>query len=137
MIDNIHRSQTDILFFCILLVMCSNINAIQLKTISNIVSSDSPNNIPNKPLINIQAQKPNIKQINPNNETSTFEFFKSFISSLLNIETIREQLKTPYNSVIDDLTNTSSKKQFKQKIQNLNFDNFEVKIALIPKCDLN
>jgi hypothetical protein len=117
--------------------MCSNINAIQLKTISNIVSSDSPNNIPNKPLINIQVQIPNLKQINPNNETSNFEFFKSFISNLLKMETIKEKLQIQDNYVFDGLTNTFSKKQFNQKTKNLNFDNDAVKIALVPKCDLD
>lgn len=141
--DIMPRYQTDFLFYIFLLIICSNINTLQIaKTGSITVDSNAIDNSSFKAnYYLIQSQKANLKQTTTSNkEKSNFEFFKNFLTNFIKLESIKEKLLQTEDNVhaAEGPSGNLIKEAFKkQKTQKLNFNNEAVKIAEIPICDLD
>lgn len=146
--DKVHRYQTDIMFYFLLLIVCSNINTLQVKTDSKMAPQETLNkvdfNVKNETPFsksNLKQQKDKDSILSNDKSSSNFEFFKSVLTNLIKMDLITQKTQAPNHYETNDstgsLNNYSIKEAFKPKSLNkLNFYNEAVKVAEVPRCDL-
>ncbi len=135
------RHRSDMLFYCFLFIICSKVNNLKSqKTKLNVVDPNPISNLGSEADSSIPFPKSNIKQTALINEASNFDFFKSFLTKIIKNESIKEKMLKTDNpvAVTEGSSGNLSKEAFrKEKSKKLNFNSETVKIAEIPKCDLD